>query len=131
MADREKALIMESQIGTRCLSLAGKLSLSECGALLSDFSLALGNDTGLSHLARSCGVRTGIFFGPTTRHFGFFPWGDPAFKVFETPLSCRPCHAHGGNRCLRFTHACMRKIGTEQVITALEGLLEAPPNSVS
>ena len=120
--DVARAQKLEAGIGGRCISLAGRISIYECGALLTGFSLALGNDTGLAHLARACGVRTGILFGPTTRHFGYFPYGDPAFKIFEAPLSCRPCHAHGGNRCLRLTHDCMRLIGPELVIKELEEL---------
>ncbi len=122
--DVVRAQKMEEGIGGRCISLAGRISLYECGALLTGFSLALGNDTGLSHLARACGVRTGIFFGPTTRHFGFFPYGVPSYKVFEVPLLCRPCHAHGGNRCLRFNHSCMRGIGPELVIKELGELFD-------
>jgi heptosyltransferase-2 len=123
--DAAAAQKMQSAIGGGCISLAGRLSLYECGALLTGFSLALGNDTGLAHLSRACGVRTGIFFGPTTRHFGFFPFGSPAFRIFEESLLCRPCHAHGGNRCLRITHDCMRRIAPEVVIRQLEELTEA------
>jgi ADP-heptose:LPS heptosyltransferase len=128
--DVTRAQKLESGIGGRCISLAGRISIYECGALLTGFSLALGNDTGLSHLARACGVRTGIFFGPTTRHFGYFPYGDPAYKIFEVPLSCRPCHAHGGNQCLRLTHGCMRLIGPELVIKELEELFEVEASSI-
>ncbi len=126
--DAPAAQKMQAAIGGTAISLAGRLTLYECGALITGFSLALGNDTGLAHLSRACGVRTGIFFGPTTRHFGFFPFGDPAFRIFEVPLNCRPCHAHGGNRCLRLTHDCMRRIEPEQVIRQLEELsaAEAP-----
>jgi ADP-heptose:LPS heptosyltransferase len=121
-SDKAAAHKLRDQIGGRCISLAGSLTLNECGAFLTEFSLALGNDTGLSHLARACGVKTGIIFGPTTRHFGFYPYGEPAFKIFEEPLFCRPCHAHGGNRCIRFSRPCMRRIGVERVIEGLEEL---------
>ncbi|MGA2506966.1 MAG: glycosyltransferase family 9 protein [Chitinispirillaceae bacterium] len=120
--DAERARQMKERIGDRCVSLAGNVSLYECGCLLKNFTLALGNDTGLSHLARACGVKTGILFGPTTRHFGFFPYGEPSFRIFEKQLCCRPCHAHGGNVCLRLTRACLRQISAEQVIEGMEEL---------
>jgi ADP-heptose:LPS heptosyltransferase len=120
--DAARADALKERIGRCCISLAGRLSLHECGALLSHFRLALGNDTGLSHLARAVGVKTGVLFGPTTRHFGFFPFGDPPYTVFETPLRCRPCHAHGGNICLRMTRRCLRSIGYHAVIAGLERL---------
>jgi heptosyltransferase-2 len=127
-SDMGRANELRDMVGGPCLSLAGSLSLYECGSLLTGFSLAFGNDTGLSHLARASGVKTGIIFGPTTRHFGFYPYGGPAFKIFDVgvgrdpPIVCRPCHAHGGNICIRMTHACMRRITVDRVIAGLEEL---------
>lgn len=121
-AEAGRAEKMAFAIGERCVSLAGKLSLSECGCLLSSFRLALGGDTGLSHLARACGVRTGVIFGPTVREFGFFPYGSPPFRVFEERIRCRPCHAHGGNFCLRMTRRCLTAVTEKRVITGLEEL---------
>jgi len=82
--DRQTAIDMQMKIGQRCKALAGQLSLYECACILKQASLAVGNDTGLSHLARACEVKTGMIFGSTTFHFGFFPFGDPPFKVFQT-----------------------------------------------
>ncbi|MDO5577178.1 MAG: glycosyltransferase family 9 protein [Fibrobacter sp.] len=118
-SDRERAENMRKLVGKRCFSLAGKISLYECGQVLSNCALALGNDTGLSHLARSCGVKTGVIYGPATHHLGFYPVKDPPFVVFEKNLFCRPCHAHGGNRCLRLRRQCMRRIKPDEVISGL------------
>jgi ADP-heptose:LPS heptosyltransferase len=123
-SEKEDADQLRLLIGLRSISLAGQLSLYECGCVLSRCSVALGNDSGLSHLSRACGVKTGIIYGPTTHHFGFFPSGDPPFKIFETPMRCRPCHAHGGNMCWRFDHDCMKKINPEMVIKGLLNVLE-------
>jgi ADP-heptose:LPS heptosyltransferase len=120
--DTIRADSFRERIGPCCISLAGRLTLHECGALLSHFTLALGNDSGLSHLARATGVKVGVLFGPTTRHFGFYPGGEPPFAVFETPLCCRPCHAHGGNVCLRMSRRCLRSIGYKEVIAGLDEL---------
>lgn len=122
--EMQKAEEMASLTGHRCFSLAGKLSLYECGCFLKKCSLALGNDTGLSHLARACGVRTGVIYGPTTRHWGFYPQGDPPFKVFESSFFCRPCHAHGGNICL-INRGCMKAIGSDLVIKGLLDLVKS------
>ena len=130
-SEADRAERMRKQIGGRCVSFAGKRSLYECGCLLKKFSLALGNDSGLAHLARACGVRTGIIYGPTTSHFGFFPYGNPPFTVFEVPLFCRPCHAHGGTVCLRLDHRCMRRIDSQQVIHGLEELIRKNPQENS
>lgn len=120
--DQRQADSMKNQIGMHCISLAGKISLYECGVLLGSCHLALGNDSGLAHLARASGVKTGIIYGPTARQLGFFPEGLPRFKIFEKKLLCRPCHPHGGNVCLRLTHRCMRAITAEQVIKGMVNL---------
>lgn len=120
--DQHHAGIIKNQIGKHCISLAGKISLYECGVLFGSCHLALGNDSGLAHLARANGVKTGIIYGPTTRQLGFFPEGLPRFKIFEKKLLCRPCHPHGGNVCLRLTHRCMRAITVEQVIKGMINL---------
>jgi heptosyltransferase II len=120
--DEREAAGMQKEIGPRCKAFAGGLSLFECACLLKESSLALGNDTGLSHLARACGVKTGVIFGSTTRQFGFFPFGEPPFKVFQADYFCRPCHPHGGNICLFQTRPCLRSISPETVIKDLEAL---------
>jgi heptosyltransferase-2 len=124
--DERGAIDMQREIGSRCKALAGSLSLYECACLLKGSSLALGNDTGLSHLARACGVKTGMIFGPTTRQFGFFPFGDPPYKVFQTDCFCRPCHPHGGNICVLRSRPCLRRITPETVIRGLESLHSEP-----
>ncbi|MBN2036959.1 MAG: glycosyltransferase family 9 protein [Chitinispirillaceae bacterium] len=124
--DAANANELRERIGARCVSHAGTHSLYQIGCLLTHFSLALGNDTGLMHLARACGVKAGIIFGPTTRHFGFFPYGKPSFALFQERLFCRPCHAHGGNVCFRGDHRCMRGIYFKRVIEGMEELLKTP-----
>jgi heptosyltransferase-2 len=110
--------------GGQCVSVAGRLSLYETACLVARCKLALGNDTGLCHLARACGVKTGVIYGPTTSHLGFFPYGVPPFRVFETSRFCRPCHAHGGNICFTGARQCLKKILPETVISGMEELFQ-------
>lgn len=121
--DRNGAAILRREIGGNCYSFAGTLSLYEIGCYLSHCTLALGGDTGLTHLARACGVRTGILYGSTSRHFGFFPYGDPPYKIFESKQFCRPCHPHGGNICWRVSRPCLKKIKERDIIDGLEDLI--------
>jgi heptosyltransferase II len=120
--DRRDAIDLQQGVGPPSRSLAGELTLYECACILKRCSLAVGNDTGLSHLARACGTKTGVIFGSTTSHFGFFPFGDPPFKVFQTVLICRPCHPHGGNICILRSRPCLSRILPETVIQGLEEL---------
>ncbi len=113
---------LNRMLGGACRNEVGKLGVAECSRLLRTCRLAVGNDTGLSHMARACGVPTGIVFGSTTRHLGFFPYGTPAFRVFEARRWCRPCHAHGGTTCLRGSRRCLRDITPPAVIEGLKSL---------
>jgi ADP-heptose:LPS heptosyltransferase len=121
-AEVELADALAKDIGPAACSVAGSMSLAQLGGVLSQCRLALGGDTGLSHLARAVGVKTGILFGPTTRHFGFYPFGLPRFTVFERQLFCRPCHPHGGTRCWRMNRACLAGISVREVVDGLEAL---------
>lgn len=120
--DKTSAERLQNDIGGNCISFAGKADLYEAGVLLSHSILALGNDTGLSHLARACSVPTGIIYGATTWHFGFFPYGEPPFKIFQTRHHCRPCHPHGGDICWRMDRRCLKMISPDEVIKGLEQL---------
>jgi heptosyltransferase-2 len=118
--DVKEAEELAGQIGSNAAVSAR--TLYETGCLLGACDLALGVDTGLSHLARACNVRTGIVYGPTTRHFGFYPHGLPEYRIFEGQAFCRPCHPHGGDICLRMDRLCMKSVAAKSVISGLEEL---------
>lgn len=127
--DREAAQRLAQRVGAPlCYSIAGQTSVAESVASVGLCSLALGGDSGLSHMARACGVPTGMIFGATSRHLGFYPVGQPLGRIFETPLWCRPCHAHGGNICFRGGRPCLARISVEAVV---KGLLEISRHSES
>lgn len=124
--EQDQAEQLRAMISTKVISLAGKLSLYECGCVLKKCSLALGNDSGLSHFARACNVKTGVIYGPTTRHLGFYPAGTPSYRVFEHEMFCRPCHPHGGNFCIKLNNNCMKLIFPETVINGMMSLFNSP-----
>ncbi|MDD5676066.1 MAG: glycosyltransferase family 9 protein, partial [Chitinivibrionales bacterium] len=125
--DAAGAQSLARSIGESATALAGGLSLYECASVLKRCALALGNDTGLMHLARAVGIKTGVVFGATTSAWGFFPRSGPASKIFERPLWCRPCHAHGGTLCFRGGRPCLRRVTPQSVIAGLEELLNNSP----
>jgi heptosyltransferase-2 len=120
--EKAEAEQLQKRLGPASLSCAGRLPLVESACVVSMCSLAVGNDTGLAHLARALSVKTGVVYGSTTRHFGFFPSGKPAFRVFESRRLCRPCHAHGGNLCVRLSRPCLADVGVDAVVEGLEEL---------
>ena len=122
-ADHSAAEALGGRLGRGAISLTGKIQLHQTAAALARCSLALGGDTGLSHLARAVGVKTCMIFGATARHFGFFPQGSPPFAVLERNEWCRPCHPHGGNSCLRLgRRPCLELITADDAIKALTAL---------
>lgn len=111
-------------IGPGAVSLAGKLSPMEMAALLRRCSLAIGNDTGPMHLSVAVGTPTVALFGPTTRHFGYYPRGEKVC-ILEKELDCRPCTKNGLEHCPRRRNlACLQDITVEDVLVSCQELLE-------
>jgi heptosyltransferase-2 len=75
------------------------------------------------HMAAGLNVPVVAVFGPTTRHFGFFPFRSAAV-VLEKDLPCRPCSFHGTESCPETHFNCMRSITAEEAVSAAERLLE-------
>jgi heptosyltransferase-2 len=84
--------------------------------------VVVGGDTGPLHIARALGVPVVALFGPTpeTRHR--FVARD---AVLTVDLSCRPCDPHGPSRCPEGHHRCMRELGGDRVLGAVQRALEA------
>ncbi len=99
--------------------LTNATSLRATCALLAQASALVTGDSGPMHLATAVGTPVTALFGPTTRHWGFYPSG-PGDAVVERPLPCRPCDLHGGAACAR-GHECLASITADEVF----GLLPA------
>jgi heptosyltransferase-2 len=81
--------------------------------------VALGGDTGLSHLCVAAGIPTAVVFGPTTASDGY--WGHGGHAI-EADLPCRPCSRHGTDRCAFGDHHCMKAIDVDSTWEAVSGL---------
>ena len=81
----------DSVIGdsTNGVNLAGKLTVSELAAVISETDLFISGDSGPMHVAAAAGVPQIALFGPTDRHLTG-PWSDKAF-VMESGAECAPC----------------------------------------
>jgi heptosyltransferase-2 len=97
-------------------------SLVDLAALLAGCDLAIGNDSGLTHVAAAAGTPAVVLFGPTVPALGFRPAG-PHRVVEREELGCRPCAVHGGPRCPRGDHACLAEIAPPLVLAAADDLL--------
>lgn len=120
--ENDKALA--ERIKTMCRvsikDLVGKTDLVELACLIERCFLFVSPDTGPMHIADSLNVPVVALFGPTTRHFGFFPLRG---VVVEKSLPCRPCSFHGGNRCRIGDNVCMNRITLNDVMSAVDAIL--------
>ena len=99
------------------INLAGKLSLKETGALLSQIKFLLTNDSGPFHIARGVGCKTFVIFGPTSP--GMFDFGENDILVYNK-VDCSPCSLHGDKVCPKKHFKCMKELSYEKVFKIIE-----------
>ncbi len=96
------------------INLCGKLNLLASAAILSNCFLAIGADTGPTHLASALGVKTIGLFGPTspTRHSPF--WG---IGLIANDYEClKSCSA---KKCQKTLLNCIESLKPEEVWLAM------------
>lgn len=76
----------------RIINLAGKTSIEELISLIAGAEMVIANDSGVAHIAGAAGVRTVVFFGPSSPE-RFMPLSErqDRVKVFHHRLPCNPC----------------------------------------
>ncbi len=122
-SDRQQGEELARQIPNNPVVLCGKLSLLESAAALKSCAVFIGNDSGSVHMASAMSTPVVVIFGPTVKELGFYPYRVRS-QVVSTPLPCRPCTHTGKGRCkIEEQHACMERIGVEQVAQAATELL--------
>ncbi|MGQ4806933.1 ADP-heptose--LPS heptosyltransferase 2 [Candidatus Entotheonellaceae bacterium PAL068K] len=115
-------------IASRCrvsvIDLVGRIPLQALAAHLDCCSVVVSNDTGPMHIAAALGKPIVVLYGPTTPALGFFPYG-VAWEEASVALACRPCHAHGPQRCPKSHWRCMMDLSVDQVAARVQRLLGA------
>jgi len=106
------------------LNLAGELSILQSAAVLRQLQFLISNDTALMHLATAVNTPVVAIFGPTTKEWGFFPYGPNAAVIEKSGLPCRPCSLHGDATCPEKHFRCMVEITPDQVVNAAMELLK-------
>lgn len=115
-----EAASLTAGLEERTLSLAGRTSFLESAWFASRTGLMVSNDTGMSHIAEAVGRDVVVFFGPTTREWGYFPVRSGSV-VLERALNCRPCTRTGEGHCGHpWRKACLEAITPA---TALQAVL--------
>ena len=115
--DYERCDTIEKISENSVINLAGKLSLKETGALLSQAKFLLTNDSGPFHIARGVGCKTFVIFGPTSP--GMFDFGENDVLVYNK-IECTPCSLHGDKVCPKKHFKCMKELSYETVFKIIE-----------
>lgn len=97
---------------------AGKTSISELISHISNLDLFVTGDSGPMHLAAGFKVPTVAIFGPTRPNETSQWMNEKSFIVYKN-LGCQPCMKR---KCPLSHHNCMRFIGAEDVLNAIEKL---------
>jgi heptosyltransferase-2 len=107
------------------LNLAGRTTLPQLAAVLTQCALFLGADSGVMHMAASIGVPIVALFGPSN-HLAWGPWmPETPATVVRLGLRCSPCSYVGhsvGARDGCWHRSCMADLQPEQVLAAVEAL---------
>lgn len=117
--------------GTQGVNRCGD-SLVEAAAWMEGAAGALGNDSGLSHLAAACGTPVLALYGPMDPGM-FRPFGSHVHTLQRDPLPCMPC---GKSVCPFPDHPCLRDLTPERIwgelapilITRTAGRTSLPPD---
>lgn len=102
-------------------NLCGQTSLKEAAAWLRGAQAAVGNDSGLSHLAAACGTPVLALYGATDPG-GSTPWGPKSQAIRRKDLACAPCFKPN---CPLDGHPCLEGIRPESVWETLTKFLQS------
>lgn len=105
------------------INLAGKTSLKQELAVMSQLSFMIAMDSANMHMASLVGTRVISIWGATDPLAGFGAWGQPedfSVKIPIAELPCRPCTVYGKGECSRKDFACMNQLTPERVLKVLE-----------
>jgi heptosyltransferase-2 len=125
--DRALAKQILDAAGGRGIDATGRLSLLASAELIGRCTVLITNDSAPQHLASAMNTPTVTIFGPTVPQFGFGPLAEHAVTVGLDGLACRPCDRHGPIVCPLKHWKCMRDVGVEQVLAAVDDLSSRAP----
>jgi len=111
----EKSLCERIKPVTNTIIVAGKTSILESAAILKNCDLLICNDCGALHIANAMETDVFAIFGPTIKDFGYYPYRKND-HIFEIELPCRPCGSHGGQKCPKGHHLCMKNLTPDIIL---------------
>jgi len=116
--EEEMAEAIENNLeGTNYINLCGKLTIKELCEAIGGLDMLITNDSGPMHIAASYGVDVVAIIGPTSYKYTY-PY-NTNYKIVTKNLECAPCQKRV---CPLKTHACMKEITANDVISAVTEL---------
>ena len=112
-------LLKAKQI-TNYQDLAGKTSIEELVDIIAGVDLFIGGDSGPMHIAAAMQVPTVAIYGPTNEKESY-PWANKQHIVIRKDLECAPC---AKRTCPLKHHECMKDLGSDLVLSAVERLIK-------
>lgn len=92
--------IIDLSKNKKVISLTGRLSFLESGALMKKAVMNYVNDSAPLHIASAVNAPVTAIYCSTLPEFGFYPLSDHS-TILQTmvPLECKPCGLHGLKAC--------------------------------
>jgi heptosyltransferase-3 len=116
------AALRDAGGGEGIFDATNQFTLAQLGGFLRGAQAMVGNDSGPFHLAAALGVKGVVIFGPTDAGL-WRPLGDRV-RVLQRSEVCSPDCSR--KQC-QYDHACLKTIGPENVVAALQALLGNSP----
>ena len=124
--NEKKQLDELSHSFSNTLSLAGKLSLEEELAIISNLDIMVSMDSGNAHLAANYAIPVLTLWGVTHPFTGFYPFGQPAENALLSNREKYPLIPTSvyGNKVPTGYEKVMESISPESVVTKIRDILK-------
>jgi heptosyltransferase-2 len=125
--DEKLCLEIANLMQEKPVILAGKTSILQSAAIISQCRVILSGDSAPIHIASAMKKPVVAIFGSTIPEFGFGPYGE-GHLIIQKKMDCRPCGIHGRKKCPEKHFRCMREISAEEVFQAIVSrMITSPP----
>ncbi|MEZ4669081.1 MAG: WecB/TagA/CpsF family glycosyltransferase [Anaerolineae bacterium] len=118
---------VKAAMRSEVIDFTGKTTLPELAGIIKEADAYIGADSGVTHLAAAVGTPVVAIFGPSNPD-AWRPWTPNGRSVVvRSAPECSPCSYAGHGIGLREgcpARTCMRMVTTEQVIAAVQKILD-------
>ena len=106
----------QNEFGSNVTNIAGKYSLQNELAIISNLQCMVSMDSANMHIASLYNVPVISIWGATHPYAGFCGWGQSPNNIISIDIYCRPCSVFGNKPCYRGDNACMNGIQPLQIV---------------